>query len=206
MSRSLSWVAIGLLTACGNGGDGDGKTTGNGPPANPSDGSPPTITVRPGDIDFGHVDPGLVQEQFITVINDGGSPLVVSEVVLEGGAFAFLEQDADGQFELAPGDLKYVEVLYTPTEREDLGSMTFKSNDPQTPEVTVAFAGVALLGELVLTPVEHDFGDVPIPCADEVTVMMHNTGNAPVTITEISYESGDLFELAEQDSQWDFCL
>ena len=128
MDRAFAWIAMGLLVACGGGsgggntgtGTGSGTATGGGT-TNLSDGSDPVMVLVPNDVlEFGDFSLGETSQEFVTVRNDGGSPLVISNVSLEGsGAFTMLEAEVDTSFELLAGDLKYLEVVYVPVENDD---------------------------------------------------------------------------------------
>ncbi|MBX2802854.1 MAG: choice-of-anchor D domain-containing protein [Myxococcales bacterium] len=102
----------------------------------------PDITILPAPT-VELVDVPLDQEEllYFEVANDGGLPLVISDVRLEGDpTFALVTDLTDAV--VAPGDRTALIATYTPThEKGDLADVFLTSNDPDEPETQVRLVG-----------------------------------------------------------------
>lgn len=115
----------------------------------------PSIQVNRSTLDFGEVETGFGLRLLLTVSNEGGMPLTVSDVTTDGSVFQALEQS----FTVAPGQDHTFAVEFTPTEESfEGGRLLISSNDPSTP-----VKGVMLRGE----------GRIPQP-VDAVLVLDHS--------------------------------
>ena len=75
---------------------------------------------------------------------------------------------------------------------EDVGTVVIHSNDPVNPELTVDLLGHGLVPHLTLTPDVFDFGELDVPCFDEVDVTLENTGTKQLTITSFDFTSSSV--------------
>ncbi len=175
-----------LLVGCGGG---DGKKPDNtGPNTNPgtTNTGPAVIDAVPSTLEFVAAELGESQEDFFTVLNNGGETLTVTGLTFTGDAFLLIDE-WDETFELEPGDVKYVDIIFSPTGIDDLGDVVIHSSDPVTPDLMVDFIGHGLLPQLTITPAVHDMGEVEVPCHGEHEIFLTNTGTLPVTITSYDF-------------------
>jgi hypothetical protein len=175
------WVLALVGVACGggkDGGGGSGTDTQTTPPSSTGDAVVEAVPVL---LEFPAAAEGVSQEDFVTVINGGGQPLTITDITFDGDGFVLLDE-WDQSFELGPGELRYVDVVYTVMNIDDVGTMTVHSSDSVTPELVVDLSGHGLIPQLTLTPDMTDMGDVEIPCFEEVDIVLENTGTADLTI------------------------
>ncbi|MGB0639862.1 MAG: choice-of-anchor D domain-containing protein, partial [Myxococcota bacterium] len=102
----------------------------------------PDIAVSPGAIDFGLVTTDETSTEYVLVSNAGDGPLEIYDTYQSGsGSFAVVTDPA-GQ-SIAPGSEATVLVTYTPTggQTGHTGTLTFTSNDPDEPEVSIDLTG-----------------------------------------------------------------
>lgn len=101
----------------------------------------PDIAVDTLSLDFGTVGVGAVGTKWVVVTNEGEGVLEVSGITRAGSGSFLLVGDTAG-FTVQPGQSTNIIVNYVPTtDIGDNGSITFTSNDPDEPEVTVMFVG-----------------------------------------------------------------
>jgi len=175
-------VLLLLCGACGGTKDGGGEAgTGTETSTSLPMGNA-VVEAVPMLLEFPAAEEGISQEAFVTVLNGGGQPLTITDITFEGEAFVLLDE-WDQSFELGAGELRYVDVIRTVTSIEDVGTMTVHSSDAVTPELDVGLSGQGLIPRLTLTPDVTDFGEVEIPCFEDVELVLENTGTRDLTIT-----------------------
>ena len=124
----------------------------------------------------------------VEVRNDGEGDLRLLEVSTEAGPFAVGPIDAD---RVAPGDWLSVPVTFAPEEMGlQSGLLVLYTNDPAQPEVAVSLSGTGLAPRLDMDA-PLDVGDVELGCSAAATWTLHNTGNASLTISDLSVAAGD---------------
>jgi len=117
---------------------------------------PPDIAVTPPLLQFGTVDVGNPVERTFSVANEGGEPLVVSDLFVSAGFSHGYQLDdlAPLPWTLNPGSLRDVTVTFDPTHSADApGEVLVLSNDPDEAEVPVALANQVRL------PCNDDYSD-----------------------------------------------
>jgi len=184
MNRMIAIFSISIL-GCGDAGKGGGgaPTTQTSPMTQTGDAEieavPESLAFLPGDL-------GASQEDFVTIRNVGSGTLTVTDVTFDHPAFVLLD-DWDQSFELAPGELRYVDVVFTVTDLSDVGSMTVHSNDPDQPELLVGLSGQGLFPRLEISPDFYDFGEVEVPCLEAADILLQNVGTADLTISSYDW-------------------
>jgi hypothetical protein len=53
------------------------------------------------------------------------------------------------------------------------------------------------LAELTITPAQHDFGEIDIPCTDSIEITLASTGDSPLEIRALDYVSAGLLGLED---------
>lgn len=106
------------------------------------DGAVAEVSVDRLSVDFGEVDLSTSTQDFFTITNVGTGPLEIdaTSTLGEGTVFSLLSDPA-GQT-LAPGSSFPVVIEYTPDSLDgDWTEYTLRTNDPYTPELSVAVLG-----------------------------------------------------------------
>ena len=169
----------------------------------PEDAPAPDIVVNPPSIDFGTLEAGGSAVESFEIENVGDAVLSVSgvEVTVGDDVFRLL---SDTTYELQPSDSVSLDVEFVPYADEHFGLVTIDSNDPDEPEATVDLLGLQTIETttpytppddtpyLTITPMNHDFGELFVPCSDDVRLEMKNEGSATLEITDVSFASGGL--------------
>ncbi len=185
----LSWLLF--LSAC--------IETGLNPPGKGSgEDDVPAIDVFPTALTFDALPLGESAIQTLTVRNLGLAPLSVVGVQIAGTSAYTLPVEPD--LTLEPGAETTFDVVFSPVNTEDLGTLSVLSDDPVVPSVGVPLTGTALVGELLVLPNPLDFGEVPLGCSQSSTVYLRNVGTVDLTIDTI-VPLGDDF-----GATWDFTL
>jgi hypothetical protein len=141
------------------------------------------MVVDPGYLDFGGLGTGESAQQTFEIRNEGGIPLDVSEVRIEGAAAFSLLSTATGV--IAPGEARTVTVEYRPTNLTDTATIRIFGDDPQNPEDQVELTGAWVLPVLAISPSPYDYGPVPFGCLTGKTVALENIGSDTLVIDSI---------------------
>ena len=165
----------------------------------PEAGLVPDIMVDPLTLSFGTVAQDENSLRTFTVYNEGASTLEVSDITLDHGSFKLITYPVT--FALEPGENKIVEVAFLPIEAHlNSGLATIHSDDPDEAEVYVELLGDGAVPELQIDPQDHDFGQIDVPCEDEVEITMKNVGVEPLIIARPTYETDGQLELTDHNS------
>lgn len=146
----------------------------------------PVIELSRNVLDFGAILLGSSQTLDLGIVNTGRSSLVITEIFLPSGDFGL----SRSSFPVAPGRSERISVTFNPrSEGDRSGDMTILSNLPQT-NVVLRARGVRQ--PVVPTPVisidpsRRDFGGVDVGSTKSMTVTVTNSGDASLTITDIT--------------------
>jgi archaellum component FlaG (FlaF/FlaG flagellin family) len=111
----------------------------------------PNILVRTDSLNFGAVITGGTSDLVIFVGNTGDTTLTVSSVVVAGTGFSNLGLS---DFSVAVGDSNGLSIRFSPLTVGDFsGTLTFTSDDPDTPTLVVT-----LTGRGTTTTLTNEFG------------------------------------------------
>ncbi len=143
----------------------------------------PVMVVEPGFLDFGGVGLGGTAEQSFDIRNEGGIPLEVTEVRIEGATGFTMLSTATGT--IAPGDTRTVHLRYEPTNLTDTATVRIFGDDPANPEDQVDLTGQWLLPVLAIDPDPYAYGAVPFGCLTGKTIHLQNIGNDTLIIDSI---------------------
>ena len=145
------------------------------------------IEVHPATLEFNLTTVGHSSTLEATISNVGDGKLTLEDLTLDGPVSLSLDDDATDRL-LAPGDSTTVAVTYTPTGYENAsGQLHVISDDAETPDWTTELLASSLAPKIELDPAEHDFGDLPVGCEQEIEVAIRNVGNAPLLLYEIVF-------------------
>lgn len=153
----------------------------------------PDIDVSVAAVEFEALSLGLTSEQTFQVRNIGDAALSLEDLRIVGSSgFAATLPVAS----LDPGSSVPIPVTFTPSGPEDVATLHIYSDDPASPDVTVALAGLGKVAEILIEPDPLDMGTVPVACEGTGTVTVTNVGAAAATVSSVVV-SGD-FALPEQ--------
>ena len=157
----------------------------------------PDIVVDPLLIDFGQVDLGMSPSDTVAVSNVGGASLTVSALTLSGSSdFSLSAPTLPGT--IAPGQTKYVTVIYTPSDEiADTGTLTVVSDDPDEPSVDVSLSGESSdQPDIDVDPWTVDFGEVKVGDVDYEWVTISNVGDADLYLYSCAAVGSNNFWIA----------
>lgn len=134
-------------------------------------------------LDFGGVPVGQDASDTVTIENTGLGSLDISDLTLTddaGGAFT-LGSDSCSAPIPATGSCT-VTIDFTPGAPGAFnGSLAVTSNATAEP-LNVALGGTGLIGDLLVTPLALDFGDVELGDSSQADLTLGNNGDAPLII------------------------
>ena len=117
----------------------------------------PNISVSVSSLEFGAVGIGRSGSLDLVVSNTGSGELVVDRIATTVGEF----KPSNGTLRIAAGRTQVLTVTFAPArESEYSGELSIRSNDPDTPVITVALRGT---GIVVRLPVASISGISPSP-------------------------------------------
>ncbi len=143
----------------------------------------PVMVVEPGHLDFGGLSSGESAVQSFTIRNDGGVPLDITEVRVEGSAGFTLLTTATG--DIPPDGSITVDVSYEPTNLTDAATVRIFGDDGGNPEAQVSLTGQWLLPVLAIEPDPYEFGAVPFGCLTGKTLLLSNIGTDTLVVDSI---------------------
>lgn len=144
----------------------------------------PILRLEPQTLSFGEVERGESLTLPFRAWNDGGAPLQVGGVALEGsGSFSLEGTTPTGT--VAPGGFLEVPVRYTAWASDELALAWVASDDPATPQAAVELLGSALFSELEVSPSPLDFGYVEATGEATLGLTLTNAGDRPFTLDSL---------------------
>lgn len=144
----------------------------------------PQVQVDPVSLNFGYVAVGQTNTLKILVSNTGGAVAHIGAPVLSGStAFTAGATAVD----LAPGASNEVNVTYAPAVlAKDAASLTFTSDDPVNPSISVALLGQTGQSALSVTPTAVSFGPVITNGVVTRIVTLANAGTLQATVSGLA--------------------
>ena len=147
----------------------------------------PAIEVAPSTIYFGELTTNEAHIESFTVMSVGEKPLVVDHIDfgMTSASFTILPNQ-ELNFQLAPGESTDILVAFEPMgANEQAATVMVHSNDPITPEASVALLGEGMAPELQISPDPYDFGVTYIGCPNEGDITLTNVGTETLVIDDI---------------------
>ena len=141
------------------------------------------LTLAPSTLEFQATPVGGTLDQSLILTNQGTAPVSIAAVTLSGpqaGAFSFVSGNEAGN--LAPGVSRTLAIRFTPDAVGTFNAtVSVESNAPGSPiQATLTATGIA--GGLAITPNPIVFAATPVGDQRALTVMLNNTGEAPIAI------------------------
>ncbi|MGH7600893.1 MAG: choice-of-anchor D domain-containing protein, partial [bacterium] len=131
-------------------------------------GNGPDIAVVPDTLDFGAVCGGEDSLMFVTVRNNGDEILIINSLTISPPAFSTTQTTP---FQVPSGGSAQIPVEYSYVERrEDTGTLTISTNDPDEPTVIVALHG------------KGKGPDIELVTPDSVTVCLGSVEPTPICV------------------------
>ena len=160
----------------------------------PNDG--PSITVGPEAINFEEVETGASSTETLTIENTGSAPLE-GAVTLSDENDVFALTGGEGDFTVAPGETKEVEVTFAPNDAGSFeGTVMISHNAGNAPDpVEVALTGDGLAPSITVDPAAIDFDGVETGASSTETLTIENTGSAPLEGEVTLSDENDVFAL-----------
>lgn len=141
----------------------------------------PAIVVEPGSLEFGAECSGRDSVQFVTVKNIGEDTLRVNALVFSDTVFSTTQTTP---FPVAPGDSVKILVKYTYVAgRENNGTLSISSNDPDEGTVIVALHGKGKAPDIKVTA--PPFGDVCIGTIKSSQVCISNPSDCELRVDSL---------------------
>ncbi|MFN7144285.1 MAG: choice-of-anchor D domain-containing protein [Myxococcota bacterium] len=180
----------------GTGVEGDADTDADTDTDTEPSGPGPNIVVSPARYDFGNVDLDSTETTTFTVSNNGDDDLLISDVRTSGAVWT-----TDGTLSppqvLSPGANKLLEVTFAPTaETAYTGTITILSDDPDTPEKTIAVEGTGVdMCDICAPLIDVDTGGSSstsmtdfvsfLGAADTRTITIRNLGDMDLVVSDV---------------------
>jgi hypothetical protein len=146
------------------------------------------ISLSNPSVDFGSVSVGTQGTQSLAITNVGAADLTVSMLVLTGSEFS-VSGIATPKV-ISSGQTAALTITFVPTAAGSAsGSLAITSNDPANPTFNIPLTGSGtntLMGQLAASPTALSFGNVNTGNNVSKQVVLTNTGNAAVKISQIS--------------------
>jgi Abnormal spindle-like microcephaly-assoc'd, ASPM-SPD-2-Hydin len=155
----------------------------------------PALTITPPSANFGNVTVGSPATQTFQFTNSGTAPLTVTQVSVAGSGFSIATLSLP--ITLNPGQPSTFNVEFDPaTAGSATGNLSVVSNAPNSPAaVALSGTGIAPTRTLSFSATSIAFGNVTTGSSASQNIGVTNTGNASVTISQISL-SGAAFALS----------
>ena len=157
----------------------------------------PDITVTPTTVNFGNVVLGDTVFSEIIITNFGTADLEVSAITLTGNDSSNFSISPNTPIILTRFESDTVTIGFTPvSDGLKSAQLNIFSNDPDENPVTVSLSGVGISPNIAISPTAVDFGEVVLGQSALQTILIENTGSAPLEIFETSLSGADSAEFA----------
>jgi hypothetical protein len=157
----------------------------------------PDITVTPTAVNFGNVVLGDTLFSEVIITNFGTADLVVDAITLSGNDASNFSITPNLPIILTRFESDTVAVAFTPvSDGLKSAQLNIFSNDPDENPVTVSLSGTGISPNIVISPTSVDFGEVVLGQSAIQTILIENTGSAPLEIFETSLSGTDSAEFA----------
>ena len=147
--------------------------------------APGSLTASPSSVSFGNVVIGNSKTQAVTVTNNGGTSVSISNAATTGNAFSFTGPTLP--LTLNAGQSATFNATITPPSAGNKnGTLTITSN-ASNPTLTVPLQGTGVTqGQLSPNPASLSFGNVVVGSNTSLSETLTNSGGTSVTISAAS--------------------
>jgi hypothetical protein len=146
-------------------------------------GAYPSASWSPAALVFGSVEVGAGGQGTLSIMNSGPVPLSVSGVMSSSPEFALGSQVPTV---VQPGQTRTIQVTFRPAAAAGYtANLTFQTNDPSHPTVSVPMEGAGVPPSITWTPQSIDFGAVPPNSPETRSLSISNKGAIDLHVTNI---------------------
>lgn len=151
-------------------------------------GTEPGLAAAPETLSFGNVDVGTNATKNVTLTNSGSSSVTVSGITPTGSGISVSGISLPAVVN-AGGNTTFT-VQFAPANAGAVaGSISIASNAPVSP-ITVAVTGTGAQAQIAVNPGSVNFGSVVDGNTNSQAIQISNTGNATLTISQMSMTGG----------------
>ena len=146
----------------------------------------PSMDLSRTVLDFGAVLLGSSKTLNLGIVNTGQASLVITDILLPSSDYGL----SQSSYAVAPGRSEQISVTFSPQgEGDRSGEMTILSNLPPA-TVTLRAHGVSQpavpVPQILVSSSGRNFGSVEVGSSKSITVTVTNSGDASLTITDIT--------------------
>ncbi len=149
------------------------------------DGEKRALTVTPEQLDFGNVVVHTTASMSLNVVNASAFALTVSPSALSGATPTVFSLTPANAFMLAAGQAQQITVTYAPLAPSPADSAQLSLGASIGPPLAVSLKGVALQGQLLISPPSLDFGFVQRGDRPSKTVRITNASTSSAQVVSI---------------------
>lgn len=191
----LIFVGVASTVGCASCEDGDGGI---------SQGSSGSLSVQPLSVNFSQIPLGETDREQVTITNaHTDDALRILDIKLRARENSTIEnlqlvEVPSGDFELAAGESRIIEVEHTARGQANAGIIEIYSTDPNfrgDRPYEVDVTTIPNSPRLAADPSAVRFPRLPPGDSDEETLTIRNEGTAPLIIHEASYSGGSDFQV-----------
>ena len=150
------------------------------------------LGITPTTFSYGSIVDGQTKSQTFTLTNTGNASLTISQLTVSGAGYSVSGLTTPKT--IAAGGSTTFSAVFAPTTAGSLnGTITISSNAPNSP-ATIALSGTGVASTVTLSasPTSLSFGNVNAGSSSTKSVTLTNTGNASVTISQITVGAKDV--------------
>jgi len=163
----------------------------------------PALVLEPDPLAFNNLRVGTSDTKTVTLRNTGTGTIYITSIGTSGHTAYSLVSSRGTPFGLARGATESLTVKYNPTVETttgntDMGTLSVSGGAGiGSPWLTVTanLTGKGVKPNLVFDPSPLAFGDVRAGASDTKTVKVKNAGSGPITLSNITKSSGNLFTI-----------
>ena len=139
------------------------------------------LSANPTSLAFGNVNTGSSSSKSVTLTNTGTSNLTISQVTVS--ATDTTTSGITLPVSLTPGQTQSLAVTFSPKNEETV-SGNISVSTTQGSSAVLAISGTGTQANLITIPSSANLGSVPVGSTSSQTILVSNTGNATLTITQ----------------------
>lgn len=156
--------------------------------------APGQLALDPASEDFGSVTVGAKQSQTVTLTNNGGSSVNISQASVSGTGFQL--SGITTPLTLNASQSTTLTVAFAPRASGSASGTVTITSDASDPTLTFPLSGTGLaLGALGSNPSTLSFGSVTLGSKRSLSATVNNTGSSSITISQVGI-SGTGFSLS----------
>lgn len=157
----------------------------------------PHVSLNTRRIDFGDVLLSTSKDSAVQFHNSSRSGLLVTLSNIIGTHATDFTVLGTGSFTIYENQDSTVGLRFSPSAiGKRYGAVIFNTNDPDSPQVRVDLEGNGIAPSIGVSPMSIDFGEVELASTAETTIIIQNTGSAPLTVQSFSLAGTDPTEFS----------